>query len=140
MTGVCLLKLKNSVQHHVKEREREDAREPRRDRGRERDLQGRRTRGQERRQMLPRLALVDAVRERVRLEPAAQQLGGHLCEGRRPPSLIVRACHYARVGVARHAEDGRHAARRNVGKQRREQRLHRALVQRGDERCPRAVG
>jgi hypothetical protein len=78
--------------------------------------------------MPPRLALVDVVRERVRLEPAAQRRGGHLCERRRPPGLIIGACHRARIGVAGHAEDSRHAARRHVGKQQREQRLHRRGV------------
>lgn len=94
---------------------RDDALEPGRDVRRERELEVARegrVRGDELGELVPCLALVDVVRERVGLDAALERLGGHL-------GLLARLGPRARE--ARDGKDGRR--RRDVGEQGREEEL-----------------
>lgn len=100
---------------------RHDAAEPRRDRGDERDLERRAVRAQ-RRQVEPRLALVDVPRERVRAHERTEARRGHLGNAH---GLAGGVLLHDRAGaaVSGHAEDRGECAGSDVVDQGREEEL-----------------
>jgi hypothetical protein len=114
-----LLRRHRRLQGH--RRRRHDAAEPRRDRGDERDLQ-RRAVDDERREVVPRLALVDVARQRVRADEGAEALGRYFGLGDGLSGGVVLH-DGARAAVAGHGEDGGEGAGLDVVHERREEQL-----------------